>query len=635
MKPYTLTLLLALGSLWPAVAQQEYRADLIPKSLRAYASAVVRTQENVVAVKDLDEVSYQVKEAITILNNSGEQYGYVTVFYDKARQIKSLKASLYDAQGHLIRKVGSGEFQDVSAISDFSLFEDDRVKYFKPQVPDLPYTVVYEYELRLKQTLHLPEWRPQRYGDIAVENSTFTFLAKPAFQTRLREQNLPRPRQETTEKDRTKVTWSVQNLAAHKAEPYSPPADTYLPSVEIAPVNFKYEGMPGHITNWQEYGQWMYENLLKGRDALPPATVSHVTELVKGCATPREKVQKLYEYAQNKNRYISVQIGIGGLQPMPAAEVDRLGYGDCKALTNYTKALLQAAGIASIYTEVYAGSFKRSYTPDFASLQGNHVILCVPLAPQDTIWLECTSKEAPTGYLGTFTDDRHVLLCTEKGGVLTRTPRYEALQNRQFRQGSLVLEANGNLNGHLETRFEGTQYDNREGLLHKSPKEKLDDVRKIYPLANLDIIRYDLAQQKTGQPATIEHLELKATRAGTLTGNLLLVPLNQFNHDISLPKEVRNRQNKVYINRGFLDEDVLTYQLPTGFQPEAMPQAVELQTAFGQYVAKAELKANQVIYTRRLHLYQGEHAPETYEKLVHFLKQVVDKDNEKLVLVKN
>ena len=634
MKNLFLSIILISFSSVLGLAQPTYHADLIPKNLRSYASAVVRSHETIVEVKALDEVSYKVKEAITILNNSGEEYGYLTINYNKSHQIKSVRASIYNAQGELIKKAGNSDFQDVSSISNFSLFEDDRLRFFKPQIADLPYTVVYEYELKLKQTLHLPEWHPQPSSDIAVENSIFTFLTNPDFKTRIREVNLTQPRQETTEKGLQKISWQVQNLAAHKSEPFSPPAENYLPGVELAPVQFKYEGINGQYTNWQEFGQWTYQNLLKERDVLTPATVTQVTELVKDCASTQEKIQKIYQFVQNKTRYISIQIGIGGLQPMLADEVDRLGYGDCKALTNYTKSLLQVAGIPSIYTLVHSGSTKRNFSPEFASLQGNHAILCVPVAKQDTIWLECTDKEAPTGFLGSFTDDRYVLLCTENGGVITRTPRYDARQNQQLRNGSFTLDAGGNLNGKIETRFEGTQYENREGFREKSPKEKLDAVRKLYALPNLDIVQYDLKQQKTGSPATIEKLELKANQAATLNGNLILLQLNQLNHEVGIPKEVRNRKNKVYINRGFIDEDVISYQLPEGYKPEYLPGAVDVQTPFGRYKTQIKLNGTELTYTRHFSLNQGEYAPEAYEQLVTFLKKVVDQDHEKLVLVK-
>jgi hypothetical protein len=35
-------------------------------------------------------------------------------------------------------------------------------------------------------------------------------------------------------------------------------------------------------------------------------------------------------------------VGIGGFKPMPANDVDRLGYGDYKALSNYTQGTLEA-----------------------------------------------------------------------------------------------------------------------------------------------------------------------------------------------------------------------------------------------------------------------------------------------------
>ena len=68
-----------------------------------------------------------------------------------------------------------------------------------------------------------------------------------------------------------------------------------------------------------------------------------------------EKAKKIYQFVQDKTRYISVQVGIGGWKPFNTSEVDKLGYGDCKALTNYTMSLLKAAGVTSNYCVVYGG----------------------------------------------------------------------------------------------------------------------------------------------------------------------------------------------------------------------------------------------------------------------------------------
>lgn len=50
----------------------------------------------------------------------------------------------------------------------------------------------------------------------------------------------------------------------------------------------------------------------------------------------------------------------------------------------------------------------------------NHVILYIPL-PQDTLWLDCTSKQA-FGYLGTFTQNRLAFIVDKDNSRLIRTP---------------------------------------------------------------------------------------------------------------------------------------------------------------------------------------------------------------------
>ncbi|GEO02647.1 hypothetical protein AAE02nite_03110 [Adhaeribacter aerolatus] len=611
-----------------------YDAAAIPKTLQAYANAVVRLQESTTEVKDLDQVIFRYKEAITILNSNGAEYADIAVYYDKSRQLKNLKGAIYDNNGKLIKKLATSDFQDVSAISSISLFEDNRVKHYTPRVNFYPYTVEYEYELRFKHSFYFPDWQPQKALDIAVENSTYKFTSKPDFKTRLKEFNLPAPRKETSTADGTILEWSAQQMPARKSEPYSPPAREFITMVEIAPVTFSYEGISGKFTNWQEYGKWAYDNLLQGRDKLPPATVAAITELVKNTPTPEEKIRKIYEYTQQKNRYISVQIGIGGLQPMKAEEVDRLGYGDCKALTNYTRSLLAAAGIKAYYTEVNAGADKKSYLPDFASaFQGNHAILCVPVA-QDTIWLECTSREAPMDYMGTFTDNRRVLLYTENGGVIARTKGYPPEQSRQIRKATFTLDEKGSLQGSLETEFQGTQYDNRDHLILKTGKEKLDLVKEIYPINNLEIAKYSLEAQKAGTPRLTEKMEIKAPGYGNTDNNMLVVPVYNLTRNLNVPKEVRNRKQPVTINRGFYDEDEIIFNVPATFKPEYLPEAVNIENEFGYYRTALTFSSGKLTYSRKLLLKEGTFKPEAYDTFHTFLKKVYTADTQKFVLTK-
>src|ERR1700744_2083127 len=126
--------------------QTNYEAAAIPKELLSYASAVIRDYDTHMEVKDLDNVTTHVKQAITVLNANGEDAAHLVVFYNKSIKIGSMKGIVYDEFGKVIDKFSDSKFQDESAAHDFSLFEDSRVKHYITAIPRFPYTVVYEYD---------------------------------------------------------------------------------------------------------------------------------------------------------------------------------------------------------------------------------------------------------------------------------------------------------------------------------------------------------------------------------------------------------------------------------------------------------------------------------------------------------
>ncbi|WP_051359686.1 DUF3857 domain-containing protein [Adhaeribacter aquaticus] len=606
---------------------------MITDELYKNANAIVRFQENIVEVKTLNNVIFKRKEAITILNSSGIEYANIYLYYTHASPIKNIKVSVYDAHGKIIKKVNANEFKDVSAISDISLFEDSRVKYYKPSITEFPYIIEYEYEERRNHTFYFPRWIPQKGLDIAVEKSKFTFISKPDYSIRLKEHSVNTLRKEY-QQDGNKITeWELHKLPAFKAEPFTPPLSQVVPWVEVAPVKFTYEGLSGSFSNWQEYGKWAFENLLKDRDQLPPTTNEEIKNLVKGILSPVERVRKIYEYAQQKNRYISVQIGIGGLQPMKAEEVNKLGYGDCKALTNYTKALLKAANIPSYYTEVHAGFYKTNYQSDFASaFQGNHAILCVPIA-KDTIWLECTSRDAPMGYLGTFTDDRKALLYTENGGIIVRTKTYQPEENKQLKSINLVIDEKGNLNGNIHTRFEGIQYERRKFIVNRHEKEHKELIEKFYNINNLNVVTYKVYQQKTDTPFTEEKIEVKAESYGTINSSLLFIPIYQLVENSSNPKDILKCRQKIRIERGFYDEDIITFNIPESFKVEYLPQSINITTPFGTFSSTVKAEGNSITFTRKVLFKQGEYSPDLDNTFYSFLKKIDNSNKERFVLI--
>lgn len=615
-------------------SQEEYPADQISPQLKSRASAVVRTMETTVNMHANDNVVLHVKKVITVLSKNGDSQAEIVLFYNKNTAIKYARGFTLDASGKTTNKFTLGNFSDYSAVSNISLFQDDRVKHFRPTILSYPYTIVYEYEIKLKQNLVIPNWYANPSTDVAVEHNTYTFICKPEDKVRIKSFNYNGEPVTLINEKATSRTWTVKNLPAFKAEPYAPNPDDYRTFVKIAPEDFNYYGHTGKYQNWEELGKWIYNDLIKDRQKLTEAALDEVKELVAGISNDKEKARKIYEYVQKKTRYISVQIGIGGNQPMQANEVHQLSYGDCKALVNYTQSLLKAVDIPSWYCVINAGKFKENMETEFASMdQGNHIILCLPFK-SDTTWLECTSQTSPFGFLGDFTDDRTVLACTEEGGKIIKTPALSAQMNLSDRKAELTLDTLGNISGKMTTTFGGAQYDINENLISQPFDEQLKLLKSAYDIDNINFEAFKLLQNKGASPITTESLQLSIQRYAPQSKDHFYLVLNAFNKKSTIP-EVRTRTLPVFINRGYTDIDEIVYSLPKNMVIDHVPQNMTVESAFGSYQVSIIKEDKKLIYRRKFLLKDGHYPAGKYAEFVNFISTVNSADQQKAMLKLN
>src|SRR5690606_30968473 len=184
MKTGLLLLVILAGSLC-AIAQSDYAVAHIPTVMKSRADAVVRHEEMVVDMLSPTKVRYRVDRAITAFTPAGEEAARLVIHYDKATSIKRISGAVYDETGTRLHKFTKRDCRDESAVSDFSLYEDSRVKHFLPAMADYPYTVAYSYEVELKQNLIIPAWRPEAFWNVAVQRSTYTFMCAEGDELRI------------------------------------------------------------------------------------------------------------------------------------------------------------------------------------------------------------------------------------------------------------------------------------------------------------------------------------------------------------------------------------------------------------------------------------------------------------------
>lgn len=628
------SLLLILYGLRGLAQSPDYNIAAIPDSLFFHANAVVRDAEMNIDVRKPDAVWITCKKAITILNPNGKSLGAIEVYYNKSRPVQAISGALYDADGKLIKKLKKSDFEDLNAAQDFSLFEDFRVKRLIPDGYSYPYTIEYQYTQKYKFTLYLPDWTPlDDYGE-SIQRASLNISSPDEIPIRNKSLHISPPQADSiSKKGWTSYHWQLNNFPALQYEPYSPPFfQTVLPIVILSPGHFDYFGMTGNFSNWKEYGRWVYDHLLEGRDKLPEATVAYIRELTKGILSPQDIARKIYEYAQQKNRYVAIEIGKGGFIPMTASEVDKVSYGDCKALVNYTMALLKAVHIPSYYTEVNAGSDGISLLSGFASAgQGNHVILCVPFK-KDTVWLECTNKYIPFGYLGSFTDNRNVVVCAPDGGILTRTPAYTDDTNIQQRNSRLFIDSAGNLTGDMNTLFKGLLYQKRASWENMSHADRIRHATDNYSFLQMNIANYHLTFIKNEMPSVEETLSFASPQYAALSGKGLTIPLNPVNRFQDIPPLVSSRRNKVYIAHGFTQTDSLTFNFPEGYNLSVVPPESIIRNIFGEYITTIKAEGEKLLYVRHFSLKSGYYPAQSYGAFVKFLQQAAADDQEMFMI---
>ncbi|MEJ7558933.1 MAG: DUF3857 domain-containing protein [Pedobacter sp.] len=629
MKP-TLLFIFLFSITVSVSAQSIYDIGKIPENLLLNASVVVRNEEQTYDIKSPGSASYTFKTAITILNKNGESASNMSEYYDKFSSVSNLKATLYDGKGIKIREYKTSDYKDRSAISNGSLYEDNRIKFLEVLHTSYPYTIEYSYSVDYTGIRFYPSWNPVSNWGYAVEMSSYIFKIPEGMTFKyLKSEGLQIDSNKV--KDKMNYKWSCKNIPAVEYEPMSTGLSAITPWLKLAPNQFEYDGYKARIENWSNLGTWLFE-LSNGLQVLPAATKLRVLDLVKEAKTQKEKIKILYNFLQSNTRYVGVQLGIGGYRPISADKVSTVNYSDCKGLSNYMKALLAAADIKSDL--VVIGNDRPSLNPLFASLtQANHMILCVPME-KDTTWLECTSQYVPMGFIGNGNSDRTILLIGEAGGKLAQTPKYSPANNYLKRRTDVLLDEEGSALINITALYGSAQYEDNMDMMVIEPLDQRKRVMNSYTIPNMEIDKLSYNQPNKQEAVMEEKISLKSSQLLSKGGDKMFLTLNLLNRQGGTATNVENRKTGFSVNYSYNDEDEIVYTIPKGFKVEFLPKDVSIESEFGKYTAKAIASGNTITYTRTKMITNKKYPPEKYNEYVVFSKKIYQADKSKGILIK-
>jgi len=614
------------------VPADAYIASKIPDSLKTDANSVVRYSFEEYNVQGPGKEVYKMHSVVTVLNEKGNSEAEISLPYNKKfSAVSAFEMRIYDATGTVIKKYHKSDLYEHAANEGESLVTDDRIKEIGHTIANYPTTVEMIYEIDKYSLIDIGGWMIQA-PEQSVQNSVCRVSIASNSGFRYLNKNTAIKPQIANGDGGSVYTWTASNLKAYKVEEGA----MYwrvIPAVEFAQNKFDYYGLPGDISTWQNYGKWQ---LALNADVcnLSPQRVAEIKKMTDTIKSEKDKVRFLYKYMQQNMRYVSIQLGIGGLKPFPASFVDDKKYGDCKALSNYMHALLKAADINSYYAKIKAGENGEPANFAFPNDPFNHIILCVPLK-NDTTWLECTSNTTPFGILGTFTENRNALLITDEGGRLVNTPKSTAQENQFNSEAHIVLDGEGGAKTQIKILSTG-EY--REKYIEVGAAKM--DIQKQFLLRDLSIkqpssFNFKSDKDENGSKEVdldLEYDQFCDVKAGD---KQFYKPLAFLLWDGKVPI-LEKRKSDYYWDFPRINTCTTTIDIPQGFEVETMPVNANLKFSYGNYELSYvyNKEKNQVISTAKFILNNQVIPAAKYTEMQQYMDAIAKAQNKKLVIKK-
>lgn len=594
--------------------------------------SVVKTYNADLEIRTNERATYHVRKVTHIMSDDARDMGELVIPYGGFQEIISVEGAIYSSSGKLIRRLAKGDATDVSLSRGYTLYQDTRIKIYELYHDDYPYTVVYDYEIELNGLLSLPTFYPQNRNQY-VESARLNVKIPKELNLRYRELKSESIASKSMIGQDSVFKWEYKELTPLKSEPYGRSFSEVTPKVLLALESFKMGKSEGRLDSWDSFGEWYYK-LAEGRNELPESVKKEVTSIYESAPDKREGIKRLYEYMQDKTRYVSIQLGIGGWQPFDARFVEEKGYGDCKALTNYMQAILNYVGVKAYPVLIKNGISETDIVTDFPSNQFNHVILWVPEA--DTIWLESTSQTIPFNYIGYSNSDRHGLAITPDSSVLVKTPIYDYRINKLSHKTHIKLDREGDVELDVRSSYSGYYLDELlSNIAKKSNKDRQRWFHEQFASNFLEIKSADFSSIDDRQSEPELHMKIENSNYATRMGNRLFIPVNRLNRlDKTLPALDKDRTEPVNFAYSFQERDTSVVELPEGFKVEATPDPIRLFTDFGLYNLNIRnLDKDRIAIERSIVLKEKRFPPERYQELVDFFAQVKSNDRKNIVLI--
>jgi len=574
--------------------------------------AVVLFAETTLTVQPNGKIKRLYREVVKILRPDGEARGTVRVYFDAQSRITDLHAWCIPVSGkdYEVKERDAVE-SAIIGVDGGELVSDLRTKTLRIPAAVAGSVIGYEIEQELRPYVMVDKWDFQ--DTVPVREAHYTLQLPRGWSYKANWLN--HGEESPTEAAAGQWHWSINDVRGIRVERDMPPWRGIAGSMVVALV--PPSGQDPGIQSWRDLGAW-YLGLTRGRRDASPEIKQKVADLTAAVPTMLGKMQALASFVQNDVRYVAIELGIGGHQPHPAAEVFSHRYGDCKDKVTLLSTMLKEIGVESYYVLINTerGSVTATTPPNLAF---DHAILAIALpAGLETATLQAgvthpklgkilffdpTNELTPLGRLSGGLQANFGMLVTPEGGELLELPQLPADTNGIERTAKMTLDDKGTLRGDVhEVRLGDRAAAQRYEL--RSTTQDTDRIRPVEAVAGasfstFQILKATVANLRVADRPFEWNYTLEADNFAKAAGDLLLVrPRVLGSKSSSLLETKEPRQYPIEFAGPERDTDVFEITLPPGYQLDELPPPVNVDDGFAAYHSKTEIVGRVLRYTR-------------------------------------
>jgi len=629
-------------------------ADSAPDWLRAAARdslpeypkdtvAIILVDEQMTTVNDKGEIETRHRRAYKFLRpEAREHYSGVPVYFDNETKLAYLKAWTITPNGAVIEMKERDAVE--MTVSSFEVFSDKRSKYLKfPEVN--PGSVVgYEFVQQHRPFVFEDSWNFQ--SRIPTRRAFFTLKLPSGWEFSEYWANYARQKAQST--GTNQYQWELQDIPAVEIESEMPPWSAVAGRLGVKYFSRDPALRARTTGSWNDLGIW-YGVITASSRAETPAIKQKVVELTVGAATPLDKIKAVATYVQRQIRYVAIEIGIGGFQPHPAADVFANQYGDCKDKATLLSTMLSEIGIESYYVLIHTQ--RGIVVPGFPSIQFNHAILAIRLpdsVPDTTLFaitkdpklgrllfFDPTNKYVPLGYLPSYLQENYGLVVTHDGGKLALLPLLPAPVNRLLRTAKLNLSEAGNLDGEVqEIRWGAPAITSRAQFMESPPGKRSKVIESFLGnfLNNFTLTSVSAESlEQYDQTLTLDYKFVVEGYAKT-TGNLMILRPRVVGAKGSNLLAGKTRKYPIEFGEATRQDDVFDITLPADYVVDEMPRPVQVDCAYGSYKSEIKVANNTLHYKRTYEIKEIIVPTEKLDEVRNFFKEIAADERSTAVL---